>query len=79
MTFEKVCASLKIVKTLYKVEEKHPGLVFNMRETFFPSGQLKEDEVARWEAYQKKAKDLAKKKQAKIKMRLKVRMRLLES
>ncbi|PGH18803.1 hypothetical protein AJ79_00216 [Helicocarpus griseus UAMH5409] len=50
LTFVEVIGEIKIMATLYKVEEKYPGLGRNMLDTFFP-GKLRDYERDRWNKY----------------------------
>ncbi|KFZ13811.1 hypothetical protein V501_03513 [Pseudogymnoascus sp. VKM F-4519 (FW-2642)] len=46
--YENVIGMPKVMDALYEVEKAHPGLGFSMRETFFPSGMLNDDEEREW-------------------------------
>jgi hypothetical protein len=56
--YENVIGMPKVMDALYEVEKAHPGLGFSMRETFFPSGMLNDDEEREWARYAQIVRDM---------------------
>jgi hypothetical protein len=50
LDFVGVVGHYKIMKALFELEERHPGIGANMVPTFFP-GQLREDEKEQWDEF----------------------------
>ncbi|KAG5980456.1 hypothetical protein E4U54_006784 [Claviceps lovelessii] len=53
LRFREVIAQTSVMGTLYEVEDKYPRLGWSMLPTFFP-GMLREDEMTRWDEYEKR-------------------------
>ncbi|KAG5977420.1 hypothetical protein E4U55_006821 [Claviceps digitariae] len=53
LLFREVIAQTSVMHTLYEVEDKYPRLGWSMLPTFFP-GMLREDEMKRWDEYEKR-------------------------
>lgn len=51
LKFDSVFGETKVMRTLFAVEEKHPGVGFNMVATFFPGGDLLYAEKERWHQF----------------------------
>lgn len=62
--FEEVIGRVKVMQTLYAVEEKYPRAGRSMRDTFFPA-RLWPDEIQKWEEYEAKAVQLEEEKKKK--------------
>jgi len=52
----------KVMDVLFKAEEMHPGLGLSLKDLFFPVGQMRADEIAKWDEYNKTLKDRKKNK-----------------
>ncbi|KAG5945547.1 hypothetical protein E4U53_006696 [Claviceps sorghi] len=53
LRFKEVIARTSVMGTLYEVEDKYPRLGWSMLPTFFP-GMLRDDEMKRWDEYERK-------------------------
>lgn len=41
----------KVMAVLYDAEDAYPGLGLSLKDLFFPVGQQKEEEIAKWKEY----------------------------
>ncbi|KAF3931298.1 hypothetical protein ABW19_dt0201025 [Dactylella cylindrospora] len=63
LKFEQVIGKVKVMDTLFEVEEQYPYVGSSMRDTFFP-GKLRPNEVAKWNDFEETAKARQKAKEA---------------